>query len=208
VIRRTIHNGCGFVGTAFAEAGSNSSPHDATLIKPAVQVYVVEEIAPIGLGNIHRLQTAAHRAIRFRSNETESRFGMTAGPRAIDVWRERVEQARATSSFLTSHAAARSAVFARSVSLSLASASRFIQRCDSRKAAREVQIAAKALADATKSIEHLILPLADESTINSMTPASDAMQPLEQLAKIQTAMSMLNDSLIRVASSASSGQSH
>ena len=86
VLGESCDEGVGFRGMTLASDAEFASPSLRTLVRPPIQVYVVERITPRVPRNVELLDAALSHARIVLGNQLNDRFGVITGPAAIDEW--------------------------------------------------------------------------------------------------------------------------
>jgi hypothetical protein len=86
VLAESCDEGVGFRGMTLASDAEFASPSLRTLVRPPIQVYVVERITPRVPRDVELLDAALSHARIVLGNQLNDRFGVVTGPAAIDEW--------------------------------------------------------------------------------------------------------------------------
>jgi hypothetical protein len=94
LIERTRENGAGFSGQVYlGESGARGKQLD--LVRPPVQVYVVEAVEPKRPREFDLVRVALDHARRVLTDEPGERWGIVCGPGAYTLWQHRLTAAAA-----------------------------------------------------------------------------------------------------------------
>lgn len=90
-VQGECEDGVGFRGTLHEHFDAQASPQ--VLIAPPAQVYVVETMTPIEPDRQMLFQMVSKHLEQATGREIEKRFGIVVGPKAFDLWNERLAKA-------------------------------------------------------------------------------------------------------------------
>lgn len=92
VITDKCTSGVGFSGTVDPEAGMVQRPVHTTLVRPPVQLYVIETVEMEDPSPVELIGATIDRIAKAFRSRVGASFGVVTGPAAYDAWRSRAQQ--------------------------------------------------------------------------------------------------------------------